>query len=85
MREVENVHGRIEYMMENPVRAGLAVSPYDYRWFWSTGEGARASTNVFQCTSRSSTKNSPTPSSTTNAIFTPGSRLTSGIRSEAAT
>lgn len=45
MREVENARGRIEYMVGNPVRAGLASNPYDYRWVWtSTGGDARAST-----------------------------------------
>lgn len=34
MREVENVWGRIEYMMENPVRAGLARVPHEYSWLW---------------------------------------------------
>lgn len=45
MREVENTLGRLEYVLGNPVRAGLATSPFDYRWLWaaSTGEGARAS------------------------------------------
>jgi putative transposase len=45
MREVEDVRGRMEYMLGNPVRAGLVTSPLDYRWLWteSTGEGARAS------------------------------------------
>lgn len=46
MREAENTRGRIEYMLGNPVRAGLVKNPYDYRWLWtesSTGEDARAS------------------------------------------
>jgi len=34
MREVENVRGRIEYMLGNPVRAGLVKNPLDYRWLW---------------------------------------------------
>jgi putative transposase len=46
MREVEDLRGRIEYLLGNPVRAGLVTSPFDYRWLWlpSTGEVARAST-----------------------------------------
>jgi putative transposase len=46
MREVENTLGKLEYVLGNPVRAGLVTSPFDYRWLWtaSTGEGARAST-----------------------------------------
>jgi putative transposase len=46
MREVENVRGKIEYILGNPVRAGLVQNPFDYRWLWreSTGGDARAST-----------------------------------------
>lgn len=49
MREVEDVRGRIEYRLGNPVRAGLVTSPFDYRWLWlpSTGEGARASARAY--------------------------------------
>jgi putative transposase len=49
MREVEDLRGRIEYLLGNPVRAGLVTSPFDYRWLWtaSTGEGARASTRAY--------------------------------------
>lgn len=45
MREVENTRGKLEYVLANPVRAGLVSNPRDYRWLWtaSTGEGARAS------------------------------------------
>ena len=50
MREVENVSGRIEYMIGNPVRASLVESPFDYKWLWTrsretvrTGVDARAS------------------------------------------
>jgi REP-associated tyrosine transposase len=45
-REVENVRGKIEYILANPVCAGLVSSPFDYRWLWteSTGGDARAST-----------------------------------------
>jgi len=34
MREVVNVRGKIDYIMGNPVRDGLAPSPYEYQWFW---------------------------------------------------
>jgi REP element-mobilizing transposase RayT len=34
MREVEDVRGRIEYIVGNSVRAGLVSNPYDYRWLW---------------------------------------------------
>ena len=34
MREVENVRGKIDYIMGNPVRDGLTQSPYEYQWFW---------------------------------------------------
>ena len=34
MREVENVRGKIEYVLGNPVRAGLVGNPFDYRWLW---------------------------------------------------
>ncbi len=32
MREVENVRGKIEYILGNPVRAGLVTNPLEYRW-----------------------------------------------------
>ncbi|OLE14760.1 MAG: hypothetical protein AUG89_00625 [Acidobacteria bacterium 13_1_20CM_4_56_7] len=49
MRETENTRGRIEYILGNPVRAGLVRNPYDYTWLWteSTGEGARASKSSY--------------------------------------
>ena len=34
MREVENVRGKIDYILGNPVRAGLVENPFDYRWLW---------------------------------------------------
>ena len=49
VRNVENARGKINYMIGNPVRAGLVANPHDYAWLWiSTGEDARASkmTNV---------------------------------------
>ncbi len=34
-RSVENLRGKIEYIMGNPVRAGLVSDPADYRWLWT--------------------------------------------------
>jgi REP element-mobilizing transposase RayT len=34
-RSVENLRGKIEYMMGNPVRTGLVRDPADYRWLWT--------------------------------------------------
>lgn len=34
-RSTENLRGKIEYMIGNPVRAGLVVNPFDYRWLWT--------------------------------------------------
>jgi putative transposase len=34
MREVEDVGGKIEYILGNPVRAGLVMNPLEYRWLW---------------------------------------------------
>jgi len=33
-RSAENLRGKIEYMMGNPVRAGLVSDPAEYRWLW---------------------------------------------------
>jgi len=30
----ENLCGKVEYMVENPVRAGLVTDPNDYKWLW---------------------------------------------------
>lgn len=37
MREIENFWGRVDYILENPVRAGLAATPSDYQWLWKPG------------------------------------------------
>ena len=34
MREVEDVRGKIEYILRNPVRAELVKNPLEYRWLW---------------------------------------------------
>jgi len=34
-RSVENLRGKVEYMVGNPVRAGLVSNPSDYRWLWT--------------------------------------------------
>lgn len=34
IRETDDVQGRLEYMLANPVRAGLAFHPYKYPWLW---------------------------------------------------
>ena len=51
MRDVENVCGRMEYILGNPVNAGLVQDPFAYKWLWTesmaaikTGEDARRST-----------------------------------------
>lgn len=48
MRTAVGLELKIEYMIHNPVRAGLVETAFAYRWIWveatgSTGEGARAS------------------------------------------
>lgn len=51
MREVENVRGKMEYILSNPVNAGLVRYPFAYKWLWTesmaatqTGVDARRST-----------------------------------------
>lgn len=34
LRNDENLASKIEYVLENPVRAGLVKNPSDYRWLW---------------------------------------------------
>jgi putative transposase len=43
LRSTANVRGKIEYMLGNPVRAGLVSNPNDYRWLWTE---SRAGTPV---------------------------------------
>jgi REP element-mobilizing transposase RayT len=49
LRQNETIEGKVLYLMENPVAAGLVRSPLDYKWLWrqgvddiSTREGACA-------------------------------------------
>ena len=87
-----------EAELQNATQVGFAVaerpnirrSPADQKSVVDTLRGLSMKKvcswmDLFQWTIRSSRKNTPTPSSTTSAILTPGSRFTSGIRSEAAT
>ena len=37
MRSAEDVDLKIEYMINNPVRAGLVADPREYRWTWVEG------------------------------------------------
>ncbi len=39
LRREEQVDGKILYMLENPVRAGLVKNPLDYPWMWRKTEG----------------------------------------------
>ncbi len=34
LRSSENVDAKIQYLLENPVRAGLVREWQDYRWLW---------------------------------------------------
>ena len=34
IRNEESLDNRIEYILGNPVRAGLVAAPLDYRWLW---------------------------------------------------
>jgi REP element-mobilizing transposase RayT len=34
LRREERLDDKIDYMMENPVRAGIVRNPSDYRWLW---------------------------------------------------
>ncbi|MBZ5681273.1 MAG: transposase [Acidobacteriia bacterium] len=34
LRGDESLRKKVAYVLENPVRAGLAVSAEDYRWLW---------------------------------------------------
>jgi len=39
LRREEQLGDKIDYMLENPVRAGLVKNPTDYRWIWRKTEG----------------------------------------------
>jgi REP element-mobilizing transposase RayT len=34
LRSVESFEEKVEYIRQNPVRAGLVTRPEDYRWLW---------------------------------------------------
>ncbi|MGH9543578.1 MAG: REP-associated tyrosine transposase [Terriglobales bacterium] len=34
LRREESVHAKVEYMVQNPVRAGLVQDAAEYRWLW---------------------------------------------------
>jgi len=44
IRREENIMQKVEYMMQNPLRAGLVSVSEKYRWAWSAEESARART-----------------------------------------
>jgi hypothetical protein len=49
LRELENKWAKIEYMIGNPVRAGLVSAPLEYRWLWrKTGTGGAARVPTIQ-------------------------------------
>ena len=41
LRGDESLAGRMEYLSENPVRAGLVQNPAEYRWLWRPPETVR--------------------------------------------
>jgi putative transposase len=48
-RSTENLRGKIEYIMGNPVRAGLVQDPAEYRWLWTESRaGTPAPHNLFE-------------------------------------
>ncbi len=34
LRREESIHAKVEYMVQNPVRAGLVHNAIEYRWLW---------------------------------------------------
>jgi hypothetical protein len=39
LRREQGIAAKVEYMLANPMAAGLADSPLEYRWMWrDTGE-----------------------------------------------
>jgi hypothetical protein len=39
LRREESIDAKIDYLIRNPVGAGLVRNPLDYRWLWrETGE-----------------------------------------------
>jgi len=37
MRSAEDLDLKIDYVINNPVRAGIVATPSEYRWLWSEG------------------------------------------------
>jgi putative transposase len=37
IRREESIHAKVEYMIQNPVRAGLVRTAAEYRWLWVPG------------------------------------------------
>ena len=34
LRREESIHAKVEYMVQNPVRAGLVKTATEYQWLW---------------------------------------------------
>ena len=34
LRREESIHAKVEYMIQNPVRAGLVKTAREYQWLW---------------------------------------------------
>jgi len=34
LRREESIYAKVEYMIQNPVRAGLVKTAMEYRWLW---------------------------------------------------
>jgi REP element-mobilizing transposase RayT len=34
LRREESIHAKVEYMIQNPVRAGLVKTAMEYHWLW---------------------------------------------------
>jgi hypothetical protein len=34
LRREESIHAKVDYMVQNPVRAGLVQNAMEYRWLW---------------------------------------------------
>jgi len=42
IRREESIHAKVEYMIRNPVRAGLVRTAAEYRWLWVPGPARSA-------------------------------------------
>src|SRR5204863_3674560 len=38
LRREESIEAKVQYICENPVRAGLVKHPHEYRWLWRSEE-----------------------------------------------